>query len=178
MTEKHPDKEECMRCLKEHSTPAHVIRHCRAVTEAAMKIAGELNRCGHDLNLELIQAAGLLHDVLRVENNHDLLGAELVENMGYEAEADIIRDHMKYSEFNSVESLTEKDIVCMADRIVREDEYVGVDRRMEYILKKIERRNDAAAAKTAVAAKMEEMKRLISQIETIIGMSMDELMNK
>lgn len=177
MTDRHPDRTECMRYLNEYATPPHVVRHCKAVTDAAMKIAGELNKHGYDLNLDLIQAAGLMHDILRVEDDHDLLGAELIEDMGYEDEADIIRDHMKYSEFNSVDALTEKDIVCMADRIVKEDEYVGVDRRLEYILNKIKKRGDYEAIKY-VTAKMEGMRKLLSQIEDIIGMSMDELMKK
>ena len=68
--------EQGLKLLHEYGTPEHVIRHCQAVTDAALAIADELNRCGMDFNLEVIEGAGIIHDIARVEDEHWKKGAE------------------------------------------------------------------------------------------------------
>ena len=41
---------------------------------------------GFDLNIRLITAAGLLHDIARVEDRHWEVGAELMKKLGYNQE--------------------------------------------------------------------------------------------
>jgi HD superfamily phosphodiesterase len=59
-----------MALLKQYNTPVHVIRHCVKVTETALKIGQALNEKGCGLDLGLIQGAGLIHDIARVEEKH------------------------------------------------------------------------------------------------------------
>ena len=45
MTEyRHLTVDECYRLFDEYGTPEHVIGHCRAVSDTAVKIGEELNR--------------------------------------------------------------------------------------------------------------------------------------
>ena len=60
---KHPTREECEELLEKYGTPEHVRNHCREVARTAFVIASALNEKGYDLDLELILAAGLLHDI-------------------------------------------------------------------------------------------------------------------
>ena len=83
---KHPTKEECQKLLNEYGTPAHVQRHCRAVAETAYTIAEELNKNGYNLDLDLIMAAGMLHDIARVEDRHWDVGADYMKELGLEGE--------------------------------------------------------------------------------------------
>lgn len=48
-------------------TPSHVVRHCLAVADTGIAIAEELNAHGKNMDVPLVKAAGMLHDVLRVE---------------------------------------------------------------------------------------------------------------
>lgn len=175
MKQQHPDRQECLRLLKEHQTPAHVIRHCIAVGDTALKIGTALNEKGYHLDLGLIHAAGLLHDIARKEDEHWNRGAELAERMGYNQEADIIRVHMHYSPFSPVDQLTETDIVCLGDRTVKEDEYVGLDKRMQYIIDKV-RYHGRPGSEERILEKKEEAKKLIEEIQQVIGMTLDQLM--
>lgn len=175
MKQQHPDRQECLRLLEEYGTPEHVRRHCMAVADTAVKIGKALNRHGHHLNLELIQAAGLIHDIARVEDEHWEKGYELAHSLGYEQEAAIIKVHMRYSPFSAVENVTETDLVCLGDRLVKEDEYVGLDKRMEYIIEKARKQGHPEAEKR-ILEKKEEARFLISGIEKTIGMTINELM--
>lgn len=172
---KHPTREECYQILQKCGTPQHVRGHCKAVAATACTIAKALNERGFNLDLRLILAAGLLHDVLRVEDKHWEAGAKLMERLGYDQEADIIRVHMTYSPFSPLSNVTETDMVCLGDRLVKEDEYVGIDERIDYIIEKA-RRNGNPEVETIILEKKKDTERFIDEIENCIGCSIDELM--
>lgn len=176
MKQQHPDRQECLQLLKDYKTPEHVVRHCKAVAETAVKVGKALNEHGYHLDLELIQAAGLIHDIARVQEEHWEKGYELAHGLGYEQEAAIIKVHMRY-DFSPVEQINETDIVCLGDRLVREDEYVGLDKRMEYIMQKARKQGHPEAEKRILKRK-EETRVFISGIEAVIGITLDELMER
>ena len=128
-----------------------------------------------NFDLELIEAAGLLHDMARVEENHWDAAADFCEEHGLPEEAKIIRLHMQYEFTTDAWHLTEADLICFGDRLVLEDRYAGIDERMDYIIAKAER-NGHKQAKPAILKKKEETKVLLRQIEKRIGMSLDDLM--
>ena len=173
MANKHPSKEECLALLKEYKTPAHVIRHCLKVTETALAIATALNEKGLHLDLELIQGAGLIHDIARVEDKHWELGADIASDLGYFQEADIIKVHMFYNSNPNEKEINETDIVCLADRMVKEDEYVGLETRMHYILEKFKGNQEAIER---ISERIKDNKAMLRKIERIIGTSIDSLM--
>lgn len=172
---KHPDRQECERLLTEYGTPEHVKRHCRAVTDMACAVAEELNKHGFSLNIPLITAAGLLHDIARVEDRHWDVGAELMEKLGYSREADIIKVHMTYSPFSDIKDVTETDMVCLGDRTVLEDEYVGLDKRIDYVINKAKKGGNPQA-EPIILEKKKQTRQFIDQIEDVIGCSLDDLM--
>ena len=165
--------EEAYELFAQYSTPSHVIAHCEAVSDTAVKIAKALNSKGYNLDINLIRSAGLLHDLARVDDDHDEIAANLLRNMGYTKEADIIRKHMKYSTFSPINQIDETDVVCLADRICKEDKYVGVDERLEYIFRK---NAGFPERQQIILAKKEELKKYISDLESVIGCSIDKLM--
>ena len=172
---KHPTTEECLKLLEEYGTPDRVKGHCRAVADTACRIGRALNRHGHHFDLELVNAAGLLHDIARVEERHWDVGAAFAEKLGYQQEADIIKVHMTYSPFHPLPQATETDLVCLADRLVKEDRYVGIEERIQYIIDKAIS-SGHPEAEPRILAKKEELKFFVHDIETEIGMTIDELM--
>ena len=172
---KHPNRQQCMKYLEEYSTPAHVIGHCKAVADTAYRIASELNKHGYNLDLDLILAAGLTHDIARVEDEHWNRGAEFMAKRGWIAEAEIIRVHMHYSPFSALEDLTETDMICLADRIVLEDSYAGLDKRMDYVIAKAKKAG-RVNAEEIINAKKELTRQIIRDIENTIGTTFDQLM--
>lgn len=172
---RHPNRQECERLLSEYNTPEHVKRHCRAVANMACIVAEELNKHGFDLNIPLILSAGLLHDIARVEDRHWDVGADLMEKLGYHDEAKIIKVHMTYSPFSDISDVTETDLVCLGDRTVLEDEYVGLDKRIDYVINKAKNAGNPQA-EPIILEKKKQTRGFIDQIEEVIGMSLDDLM--
>lgn len=171
----HPTREECEKLLSEYHTPEHVKGHCRAVADVACKIAGALNQHGYALDTELILAAGMLHDIARVEEEHGAVGAQYVRTLGYEEESRIIEVHMTYSPFPDIKDITETDLVCLGDKLVVEDAYAGLDKRIEYVVQKAIR-NGHGDIEPIIRNKMRGIERFIDQIQSAIGCTIEELM--
>ncbi|MBR2546913.1 MAG: TIGR03960 family B12-binding radical SAM protein [Eubacterium sp.] len=163
---------ECYRLFREYDTPDRVIAHCLEVSRCAYLIACELNKNGYQLDAELVRIAALIHDLMRTDDKHDEAAGEVLMSLGYEQEAEIVRDHMSYR-FNDLPVVTEHDVVCLSDRIVKEHEYAGIDDRVEYLINKapenIERKEHLLYWK-------EKVREYIHGIEDIIGISFDELL--
>ncbi len=53
-------------------------------------MGGALNRRGENLELDLITAAGLVHDIARTQKHHTSVGATILKAMGLERVADIV----------------------------------------------------------------------------------------
>ena len=170
---KRISEDEIRKLYDEYQTPAHVIAHCRAVAENAEKLGKALNEHGYKLDLNLIRSAGLSHDIARTCEDHGGVGADALERLGYVDEAAIVRIHMKYSHFNPVEKLDECDLVCLADRLVKEDQYVGLDERINYILNKAPKKPEIIQT---IMERKEETRQLLSEIEQVIGKTIDDLL--
>lgn len=164
-----------MQMLEDYGTPEHVIGHCKAVAAVAYTLARALNAKGYHLDLDLILAAGLLHDMARVEDLHWEVAARYCALRGMQQEAAIIQVHMTYDPFNDLEHLNETDMICLADRTVLEDRYAGIDDRIDYIIAKAERHGHPEH-RAHILRKKKETKVLIDSIENFLGISMDALM--
>lgn len=126
-------------------------------------------------DMDLVMAAGLLHDMARVKERHWDVCADICNDKGFYEESRIIRIHMQYEFTADAFHLTEADLVGLGDRLTLEDSYVGIDRRMEYIIDKAER-NGNFEARPVILRKKEETKKLLNEIESRIGTGIDELM--
>ena len=159
--------------MEDHGTPAHVIGHCKAVAHVSIVVGKALNAKGFHLDIDLMRAAGLLHDIERTEQNHDEAGATLLHGLGLDEEAAIVRVHMRYPAFNPMEQVTETDIVCLGDRVCRNNQYVGLDARMDYILEKFK---DNPQASKVIKANILINKTFIAGLEQALGIGLDALM--
>ena len=88
--------DECYRLFDEYGTPEHVIGHCRAVSDTAVKIGEELNKNGYNFDLELVKVSGLIHDVARREDCHEIVAADMLFSRGFVKESEIVRVHMNH----------------------------------------------------------------------------------
>lgn len=76
-----PSKDQCLEILKKHNTPLQVIQHCLCVT----KIAEEFCQRISDIDIQLIIAGSMLHDIGRSVNHsifHAVKGAAILEYEG------------------------------------------------------------------------------------------------
>ena len=164
-------EEEVRQLYIQFDTPAHVIRHCRAVSNAAVKVSAELNKHGYSFDLNLIRGSGLSHDIARTSEDHGGLGADALDELGYHDEADIVRVHMFYA-IDKIDNLTELDMVCLGDKLIKEDKYVGLEARMQYLLEKMPYDPER---EQRIRERWAELAVLQENIEKIIGCTLDSL---
>jgi len=165
----------CMEFLNDFGTPDHVIAHCVAVADVAKKIAYALNNNGLLLDTRLIETAALLHDMARTDDKHWEVSADFLQQRGFEQEADIIRVHMHHHFPDDPYSSTETDMVCLADRLVMEDRYVGLHVRMDYIIKKA---GDQPEIISRIKANKVLVGEYISKLETILGKTIETIIQE
>ena len=63
MMNKRMTEDEVKKLYLQCQTPAHVIAHCRAVADVAVRIGAALNQKGCHFDLALLKGAGMVHDV-------------------------------------------------------------------------------------------------------------------
>ncbi len=108
-----PDKTECYSIIQRFLPGETDIQsHLECVAETAMKLGAAVKKT--QMDLDLIQAASLLHDIKRREKHHARAGSVLVESLGFPEVADIIAEHMTIQFKNEI---TEKEIVYLADKL-------------------------------------------------------------
>lgn len=168
----YPTLEECEQLWKKHQTPKHVIGHCKEVSRVGTLLAQTLKEHGVTLNVPLVQSAGWLHDIKRVEEMHWEKGAQIVRELGYDDIADLILVHMSYRIDGSKQKITEIDLLCVADRTVLEDKYVGLDLRMDYIIKKSK---EFPGAEERIRKSFAQTKEFVTKIELLVGRTLKEL---
>lgn len=153
-----PSRAQCEQLWEDYHTPAHIRRHCALVGAVARVLAEELVAAGQELNVQLCEAAGMLHDLVRItewkELSFEFFDAEpSPEDIAVweqqrarwspdvphaEVNAEILRDAYpevativaKHS-VNSVGQLHtwEEKVVHYADRRVMHDQFASVEKR-------------------------------------------------
>jgi CTP:molybdopterin cytidylyltransferase MocA len=110
------------------SMPERGQAHGRAVAAVALRMAGVLNAHGLALDMDLVHNAALLHDVAKGCPGHEAAGGELLGRLGLGGLSDIVAAHRDVPPPVSG-VLTEKEVVCLADKLVRCDRRVAVEDR-------------------------------------------------
>ena len=121
-----PSEEECYAIIKRSNTPEKVIKHCQQVAQLSCVIASALTRSGCQLNLELIKAAALLHDLAKGKPNHAQVGASMLAN--YPEIAKIVAEHTDIC-LNFDQPIAEKEIIYLADKLVLGDRIISLQDR-------------------------------------------------
>jgi len=114
----------------------HIIRHCIRVAEVALSISRELNRRGENLDLDVVGAGALLHDITKAESldsgeDHSLTAYRLLRKLGYGRVADIVRQHVFLLEESDSPRVSEEEVVNYSDKRVRHDQIVTLRERFE-----------------------------------------------
>jgi putative nucleotidyltransferase with HDIG domain len=131
-----PNRETCLKLLKQYRVPPHVIQHCIQVERVARFLGQALNEHGARLDLHLVEAAALLHDITKLDGlqtgrNHAETGGELLRKLGYVRIAEVVERHVAIPEELMSESITEDELVNYADKRVMHDLVVTLEERVE-----------------------------------------------
>jgi len=122
-----------MEILERFNVQAPIIAHSRKVALLACFLAFALNQKGYEFDLELITAAGLLHDLAKGEPNHALAGGKKVCELGYPKVGEIISQH---NDITLKDMIDEAQILYLVDKLIIEDKIVTLDKRFQRALEK------------------------------------------
>jgi len=141
-----------IRILDEAGCPPNVIEHCKTVASLAVEIAERIRANGKEVDIRLVEAGALLHDLGRCRTHgisHAVEGFELARELGLDPKiAEIIKRHIGagISEEEAGEiglpthdyfprSLEEK-IVAHADNLVGGTRRITIEERVGRMQKK------------------------------------------
>ena len=129
-----PTKEECLRLMGQYGMLENIIHHSLEVAKVALFLSGELNKKGQKIDLGLVEAASLLHDLtktecLKTKGDHAQTGSQLLKGMGYERVGEVVARHIWLGEEGDPSSVSEEEIVNYADKRVMHDRIVSLEER-------------------------------------------------
>jgi len=109
------------------------------VAQIALFLARLLNGNGIRLDLQLVEAAALLHDIAKERSlctgeRHDQLGAAMLVEFGYPSVAAIVGDHVSLDASHLKGPITESLLVNYADKRVKHDRIVTLADRFDDLL--------------------------------------------
>ena len=121
-----PTKEQCEDLLLSQNVPEEIITHSKIVCDVARRIGRDLKWLrDRGPNIALITAAAMLHDIAKGQPDHAAAGGRYLREHGYDLIAEIVESHNKI-EFSGKTPVTEKEIVFIADKLVKGDQMVTV----------------------------------------------------
>ncbi len=163
---------ECHALLRErlNVSPA-VWAHSQAVAEQALCIGRALVSAGCRLNIELIHAAALVHDLARGEPDHARRGGRLLRDLDLPSMAAIVESHMDLSVANE-DPVSEAEVVFLADKLIGEDRFVGLDERF---LARLNAHQADRRTVTSIYFKLESARKSLERIESLTGRSVASL---
>jgi putative nucleotidyltransferase with HDIG domain len=135
---KIPDRSGCLALLEKYQTPHHIILHSWKVWDVAKVMADALAAKDHPMDMALLEAACLLHDIAKYvcirdgKGHHDERGGEILEQEGLPSVARIVAQHVILKDGEG-DAIKEEHLVYYADKRVVHDRVVSLDERFQYL---------------------------------------------
>ncbi len=104
------------------------LAHGLLVGRVADALGQALNDRGYRLDMDLLYAAALLHDIAKGQPCHEIRGAEMLLALGLGEVAALVAAHKDFRGPASGE-VAEKEIVCLADKLVSGSRRVQIEER-------------------------------------------------
>jgi uncharacterized protein len=129
-----PNRDECLRLMDRYGMLENIVDHSLTVTRVACFLSKELNKKGQRIDLGVVEAAALLHDLAKTEcletkEDHAQQGFKLLRNLGYERIAAVVAQHVEILPAGDSAAVTEEEVVNYADKRVQHDQIVSLKER-------------------------------------------------
>ena len=139
-----PTRNECLALLQRVAkVPEKIVRHSVLVADLAREMGKSLHRYLGGFDLAVLEAAGLLHDIARLEANHGPQGAKYLHSLGFEKVAKIIAPHSDMNAAN--QPYTYQEIIFLADKYYKENQAVTLEERYGEKMKKYGKDSESIA---------------------------------
>ncbi len=171
----YPTVEECAILLKLHPMPEKGLAHGRLVGQIAVTLCGVIAKhSGRQLDADLCQVCGLLHDIAKGQANHEKVGAGWLRDSGFDRAAEVIAAH-KDLDWQPGAALTEKELVHLADKLARGNRIVDVKERFEEKLLLYKNKPEVVRA---IHSRYEQARQLAAAFETQAGQRLGDILSQ
>jgi len=163
----YPLEDECAALFRLQGVSDHIFGHCRAVAVVALALGARLNDRFDErpgavrLDPGLLLGAALTHDVGKGTKRHEAAGAELLREHGFPDAADIVAAHFDLT-LAEDEPLTEKEVVFLADKLVRCHGPVPLEGRY---LEKVTMYKQEEGAEEAIMGRLGRAKTVMARVD-------------
>ena len=168
-----PNREQAIELLHKNNCSPQVVSHCIAVADLAVETSVNLLAKGLKINVELVEAGALLHDLGRSKNHtvdHAVVGAQIAQSIGLpDPVIKIIKRHIGAGitaeeaqwlgwpkDIYTPQTLEEK-VVSYADKLIDHTKRMPIETEIE----RLQRENKSEAA--------ERVRRLHEEITSLLG---------
>ena len=165
-----PSSAECNEILAAGNVDDRIVAHVRVVAAVAEKLAAALMAKGIPLDIGLIRAGGLLHDLTKGAPDHAGSGALAVAGLGFPKLAPVIASHTETIFEDG--PLDEPALVHLADKLVQGESVVSLQERFQRPLDRFA--NDAAVLQ-AVMQRWDTAARIAEAVEQKVGRPLSEI---
>jgi len=127
--------------MSDMSMPDHIVAHSLQVCRIALLLSSSRASSNGRLNLALVEAAALLHDITKMQSfqtgeDHARSGEIYLTELGYPDVAKIVGQHVRLDAYFASDAVTEAEIVNYSDKRVVHDRVVSLGERIEYLLER------------------------------------------
>jgi len=134
-----PTRRQCLALMEQALMPEHIQKHSFVVAQIAVYLGCLLNQNSVRLDLELLEAGALLHDIaksrsLSTGERHEDLGARMLEDWGYTLISPIVKEHVILNRTVLQGPITESLVVNYADKRVKHDQVVSLRERFSDLI--------------------------------------------
>lgn len=134
LTKNIPDQKTCRDLMSRTSMRPNIMEHSYRVCQIALFLGRQMNRRETGLDLALVGAASLLHDItktssLATKENHAETAGDLLLELGYPEVADIVRHHVRFKPEDLDAPIAEVHLVNYADKRVLHTRVVTLEER-------------------------------------------------
>jgi molybdenum cofactor cytidylyltransferase len=167
-----PNPEECATIQKMYQVDSPRRLHCAKVAEIAVRIGTALIEKGKTIDLELVRASSVLHDIVRNRPQHDIEGGRILREMGFERVAGIVAVHT-FLDAQVTNYSLEAAIVYLADKFVQGDKLVSLEDRFQTSVRRFA--IDPDIEKKIIKRKQRAYK-VKQEIEALIGKPLESVL--
>ena len=171
-----PTRQECEILLNTtFAIEKGLYNHSHMVTRVALLMGTALNEAGCCLDLDLISAAALLHDIAKGTPQHARTGGQILREMGYPRVADIVAAHVDIA-IHKGQQIDESQVVYLSDKMAQGDQYLA-DFKPRFEAK-LEQFSHAPDIQRNINNRLENALEIQRRVQAKLKRSLDDILRK
>lgn len=129
-----------------------------------------LNRAGCNLDINLVRAGALLHDIAKGTAKHAQAGGEIIRDLDFPEVAKVVEAHMDSDWQGGI--IGEREVVFLADKLIKETQYVALETRFLEAYIKYKQQPEV---KVKVQERLKTARKIKDAIELLLNCSLSSV---